>query len=108
MAQDAKKLAYWSGHHRRWQESGLTQRRYCENEKLSFSTFDSWRVRVREANAAPAARRGSRGKLTLVAARIGDAQAKADITLRSPGGWQVTIPTALGAELLERLLARLP
>src|ERR1700712_852367 len=108
MESDAKKLAYWREHHHRWASSGLSQRRYCEKEKLAFSTFDSWRIRVREADAT-AAMRSEQKRLTLVPAQIAVVpDGSGEIVLRSPAGWQVRLPGAVGLAWLLQLLSGLP
>ena len=36
----------------RWQESGETQRRYCDRHGISLSTFSYWRSRIAREKAA--------------------------------------------------------
>jgi hypothetical protein len=110
MAHAPKKLAYWTDHHRRWQSSGLSQRRYCQREGLSFATFDLWRrhARQQEEAASPAKQKTDR-KLTLVPLQLGATAGSAgEVQIRSPGGWHITLPTTIDAGLLVQLLSQLP
>lgn len=38
----------WQAHIRQWEQSGLSQRRYCEERELSLSTFQWWRSRLKK------------------------------------------------------------
>ncbi len=109
MAIDGKKQEYWSRQFERWQESGLTRRAYCAREGLALSTFDHWRRQARkplrdEAVQVPVV--VPVDPLTLVPVQL-DADG-GDPHLRSPAGWQVTLPAALGREMLAHLLSQLP
>lgn len=110
MAHDPKKLAYWADHYRNWQSSGLSQRSYCQRERLSFASFDHWRRRAREAaDTTPSVvKQPNDSKLTLVPVRVGVAANTGDIQLRSPAGWCVSVPATLGLDAVAQLLSRLP
>ena len=41
-------LEYWRGVIREWLASGVSQRGFCEDRGMSFSTFCYWRRRLRE------------------------------------------------------------
>ena len=45
MATDGKDR-YWTGHFERWERSGLSQRVYCQLNRISLSTFTLWRRRL--------------------------------------------------------------
>lgn len=101
MASDATKLLYWERHFADWQTSGLTRRGYCEREGLSLPTFDYWR---RQANSVTAKQPAAADiPLTLVPAAQTDA-----LVLRSPTGWQLTLPITIEGAWLTELLKRLP
>ena len=106
MAQDPSKQGYWADHYRRWQTSGLSQRRYCQREGVSFSTFTYGCHRTRKAaDSAPST---VDPKLTLVPVQVDTACCAGDLHLRSPAGWQVTLPETLATDLLILLLSQLP
>jgi len=44
----------WPGHIDGWLQSGLSQRRYCEEYGLALSTFQWWRRRLRSEPVVPA------------------------------------------------------
>lgn len=112
MPLDPKKRSHWAEHHRRWQTSGLSQRQYCQRESLSLSSFDRWRRLIREAATVVSAARlapAAQEKLALVPAQLDAVScAGTPVILRSPAGWQVTLPGMLGQEMLAQLLSRLP
>ena len=116
MAHDAEKLSYWTDHYRRWQGSGISQRSYCRDAGISFSSFDHWRRRIRSLSGAAswvsdkAGLAGpDEGKLTLVPVQLGNsAGGSGDIRLRSPGGWEITLPSTLDGDLLRQVLLHLP
>jgi len=109
MPLDPKKRAHWAEHHRRWQGSGLSQRQYCQRESLSLSSFDRWRRLIRQA-ADVAPRAAALPKtLTLVPVQVGgDSGVGGNVVLRSPSGWQVTLPDKLAQDMLLQLLRCLP
>lgn len=119
MAVDVKKLAYWTEHHHAWEVSGVTQRVYCQREGLSFATFDYWRRLARDQGNCL----GQEATLTLVPVRVASGAghhtdvsavsalplpALQSITLRSPGGWQISFSTAEELAALLPLLQQLP
>ncbi len=111
MASDPRKLAYWSEHYRSWQASGLSQRDYCVQAGLSYSSFDHWRRRAREVagDAAPSADTpATQRKRTLVPARLDALSESGGIELKSPGGWRITLPATLGQDAIAQLLSQLP
>ena len=44
---------FWQLHIAAWQQSGLTQKAYCEHQELRYSTFGYWVRKLRRA-AEPA------------------------------------------------------
>lgn len=42
----ARKSRMWQGHVDGWQQSGLSQRNYCQRHGLAVSTFQLWRRRL--------------------------------------------------------------
>ena len=109
MGLDAEKLAYWEGHYNNWQASGLTQKIYCEREALVRSSFERWAKRVRSNTKAKANQKstpaaGATKPLTLVRARLANQVQSETIILRSPGGWQLTIPTTIDSQWLSTFM----
>ena len=49
--QGAEKRRYWEAHIERWQHSGMTQKDYCRDNGLKWSTFHYWRKRIEELSA---------------------------------------------------------
>jgi len=109
MPLDPKKRAHWAEHHHRWQASGLSQRQYCQRESLSLSSFDRWRRLIGQAADTTVGASASPKKLTLVPVQVGgESGMVGNVVLRSPAGWQVTLPGKLGQDMLLQLLPRLP
>lgn len=40
-----EKSAYWQQHFSAWEQSGLSQREYCEQHDLKLANFAYWRTR---------------------------------------------------------------
>lgn len=53
MAGRAQQRSFWAAHVRRFDESGLTRRQYCDRHHLAPATLDYWRRRAR-VEPAPA------------------------------------------------------
>jgi len=49
--QGVEKRRYWEAHIERWQHSGMTQKDYCRDNGLKWSTFHYWRKRIEELSA---------------------------------------------------------
>jgi hypothetical protein len=106
MKVDANKQQYWEGKIAAWLASGLTQRAFCEREHLKRPTFDYWRRRIKPEPTPATAPRAAKERLTLVPVAV---QRRGDeaIVLKSPGGWQITLPASIDAALLAAVLAHL-
>lgn len=37
-----QKMEFWSEHFKKWKESGLSHKKYCEHEQLSYWSFRTW------------------------------------------------------------------
>lgn len=105
MASATTKLLNWKRHFTDWQSSGLTRRGYCEREGLSLATFDYWRRQTRPNRVAA---KQANIPLTLVPAQIAAAQSETGLVLRSPTGWQLTLPVNVEGPWLAELLKHLP
>jgi len=47
------KERYWSEHFENWEQSGLSQRAYCQRHRISLATFTVWRRRLAESARKP-------------------------------------------------------
>jgi hypothetical protein len=45
------KAVYWQQHFKDWQQSGLSQRDYCQKHQLTFSSFGYWRKRLKTSQS---------------------------------------------------------
>jgi hypothetical protein len=46
--QGAQRRQYWKEHIERWCNSGMTQKDYCQDNGLKWSTFHYWKQRLQE------------------------------------------------------------
>lgn len=114
MTEQPDKLAYWCTHYQSWQSSGLSQRAYCRQEGISFSTFDRWRSRVRSQSNSPKPpllassnqNLSPPPSLTLIPVQLATSSS-ADIQLLSPSGWRITIPAPTDPQKWLALLQQL-
>ena len=44
---NGSKREYWEDQFARWKRSGLSQKKYCEQENVSFWNFKSWYYKIR-------------------------------------------------------------
>ncbi|WP_419628885.1 IS66 family insertion sequence element accessory protein TnpA, partial [Thiolapillus sp.] len=42
MSDATEGASFWQSHIAAWQQSGLTQKAYCEQQELRYSTFGYW------------------------------------------------------------------
>ena len=47
-----QKRTFWQHHIERWQQSGLSQKEYCKQHELTFSSFGYWRARLNRSKRA--------------------------------------------------------
>lgn len=92
------KQQYWQAHINAWQDSGLSQAAYCQDQQLSLASFGYWRKRCSDSFSPPVP---SVIPVLRESLRNG-------AQLRSPGGWQIMLPADLEATVLCKLLTRLP
>lgn len=86
-----------------YRSSGLTQREFADQNRLSFSTFTYWLRRYRD-NESPAEDNG------LIRVMLKDGPAQPDevgphLVLVTPSGWTIRIPAGFPAEATERIVA---
>lgn len=47
-----EKNLYWQKHIADWEQSGLSQKKYCANNSISYWNFKSWFGKIKSANSA--------------------------------------------------------
>lgn len=85
-----EKSAYWRQHVESWKNSGLSQRDYCNQNALAFSSFGYWRNRLKTDGAV--------GKLIPI-----NVSRSAAITVYLPCGVRIETPLHGLAEILPLL-----
>ncbi len=60
---------FWQLHIAAWQQSGLTQKAYCEHQELRYSTFGYWVRKLRRA-AEPATEKKGAGFVPVIPATV--------------------------------------
>ena len=60
---------FWQPHIAAWQQSGLTQKAYCEQQELRYSTFGYWIRKLRRATE-PTARERPSGFVPVIPATV--------------------------------------
>jgi hypothetical protein len=108
---DAVKLQHWTKRIGEWEASGVSQRAYCKQAGHKFATFDYWRRQIRVNGSAGRQERkaasASADRLRLVPVRVAGPAPGDSIVLRSPGGWQLTLPMSIDKPWLAAFLCSL-
>lgn len=102
-ASEKKRSAqFWADHIRRWTASGLSRRRYCNENGLSYWTFREWQKRQSKGV------NGGEGLVRLPRAIItGDATFRSSIEIVLPGSITIRVTRGFDAELLRDLIREL-
>ena len=85
------KATYWQQHLKDWQQSGLSQRDYCQQHELTYASFGYWRKRLRTKESTTA-------KLVPISV-----SRPALITVYLPSGVRIEVPLHSLADLLPLL-----
>ena len=96
----------WQRHITSWQQSGLSQKAYCQQHQLGLSTFHNKYRELKSDMAVPSAKR-----LTVrpVIRPLPSAHPEPTfITIQSPQGWRLECPITIPALTLTTLLSALP
>lgn len=83
------KKAFWQGHIDGWRQSQLSQRDYCRQHNLTFSSFGYWRTRLNRLQQ-------SANKLIPVKL----AGSSSSVTIFLPAGLRLDVPVHALAEIL--------
>ena len=88
----------------------MTQRAYCVREGIKWPTFDYWRRQILSETGmpTPAKKPTTTGGLTLVPVHVTGKQSHDVLSLRSPAGWELRLPTAVDPDWLMTVLRQLP
>ena len=97
----------WQNHITAWQQSGLSQKTYCQRHQLGLSTFHNKYRELKSDNAVASAK-----PLTVlpVIRPLPSAHTPQStvITIQSPQGWRLECPLTIPALTLTTLLSVLP
>ena len=69
MSNATEGASFWQSHIAAWQQSGLTQKAYCEQQELRYSTFGYWVHKLRRA-AEPATEKKGAGFVPVIPATV--------------------------------------
>lgn len=106
MKADAAKRVEWEGHIKGWEESGLSQRKYCEREGLKWPSFDYWRRHLKALNQSKKVELGK--PLQLVPVKVeGSSVVAKELRLIHGSGWELQIPSTMEATWIANLLKTL-
>ncbi|WP_295539113.1 IS66 family insertion sequence element accessory protein TnpA [Thiolapillus sp.] len=93
---------FWQLHIAAWQQSGLTQKAYCEHQELRYSTFGYWVRKLRRA-AEPATEKKGAGFVPVIPATV----QPTGLTLSLPNGLEIRGIEANNLGLVRDLLGML-
>ena len=96
----------WQRHITSWQQSGLSQKAYCQQHQLCLSTFHN---KYRELKSDIAVASAKQFTVLPVIRPVTSAQTEpAVISIQSPQGWRLECPLTIPALTLTTLLSALP
>ena len=98
----ADKIQLWSDRIAAWKQSGLTQRAFCEQQQLAFSTFAYWRGRLKQLQSAD----DRDGKVHFLPVTFKQDNATA-LTLHINGRHSIEIKAGFDPDLLARVVRTL-
>lgn len=82
-----------------WQESGLSQRAFCEKEGISYQVFGYWLRKFRQKKAPGAGKRPG-----FVDVNVGPSPAAEGISIHYPNGVVLTCSGQLAPQTLKTLI----
>ncbi|QAU22803.1 hypothetical protein EO087_01400 [Dyella sp. M7H15-1] len=89
-----KKQQFWQSHIEAWRKSGLSQSAYCNQQKLSLSSFGYWLHRRGESVAV--------AKILPIV--VSGQRSDARVEVRLPNGWSVKLPLGVRSDDMVSLL----
>jgi hypothetical protein len=90
-----QKTEFWSEHFRTWGKSGLSQKKYCEQKKLSYWSFRTWYYKNRPAK--------TEGKFIRVTTSMTEEPFISKITLTLYGKIKIELNEDISEEALRRI-----
>ncbi|WP_294042793.1 IS66 family insertion sequence element accessory protein TnpA [Thiolapillus sp.] len=102
MSDATEGASFWQSHIAAWQQSGLTQKAYCEHQELRYSTFGYWVRKLRRA-AEPATEKKVAGFVPVIPATV----QPTGLTLSLPNGLEIRGIEANNLSLVRDLLGML-
>lgn len=92
-----QKQAFWQSHLEGWRQSRLSQRDYCQQHGLAYTSFGYWRGRIN---------RRLPPDNKLIPVKLAEPQVSVRIFL--PGGIRLEVPTQALAEILPMIYRTVP
>ena len=90
-----ERRAYWEGHYREWESSGLTQGTYCASKGIKLGTFKWWLERLRGGTEPVLSKdAGDVSNLRMIPV-VPDMAHQSKIVLQQGNGWQLHLSTAV-------------
>lgn len=101
-----ERRALWQERINQWQQSGLRLATFARQHELDIKRLAYWRARLRTKASGEV-------QQTLIPLRIQAATPQVDasatcLSITSPGGWHISLPTTLPVVWLGELLGHLP
>lgn len=93
------KQQLWSDRIADWKDSGLSQKRYCLQHQLTYSTFVYWRGRLKRLNGDDPAP----GKVNFLPVTLKQ-ENQATLTLRVNGRYSIEIHPGFDPDLLGKVI----
>jgi hypothetical protein len=97
-----RKTQLWSERIASWKQGGLSQRAFCDQQQLAFSTFTYWRGRLKKLNSGD----DSDGEVNFLPVRFKQ-ECAAPLTLRINDRHSIEITAGFDPELLARVVRTL-
>jgi hypothetical protein len=96
----------WKNHITSWQQSGLSQKTYCQQHHLGLSTFYSKYRELKSKVVTPLSKPLS--VLPVIRPAPSTQTEPTVITIQSPQGWRLECPLTISTLRLTTLLSALP
>jgi hypothetical protein len=96
----------WQNHITAWQQSGLSQKAYCQRHQLGLSTFHNKYRELKNDIAVPTG--NPLTVLPVIRPLPSTHTEPAVVTIQSPQGWRLECPLTIPALTLTTLLSVLP